>query len=81
MQVIKPGRQQTGWSKEYTCTGKGNGGGGCGAVLLVSQGDLYHTHNYDYGGGHDIFTTFRCSACGVQTDINDYTGPSLPRNW
>lgn len=43
MKIIKEGRKQTGWSKELTCTGKGNGGGGCGAVLLVEQTDLYNT--------------------------------------
>ncbi len=74
MQVIKKGRPQRGWAKEFTCSGKGNGGGGCGAVLLVEQGDLYKTHNYDYGGGHDVYVTFRCAECGVQTDI-DYDGP------
>jgi len=69
MKVVKKGRQQKGWSKEFTCTGKGNGNGGCGAVLLVEQPDLYSTHHYDYGGGHDVFTTFQCCECGVETDI------------
>ncbi len=77
MKIIKKGRAQVGWSKEFTCTGSGNGGGGCGAKLLVSVGDLYHTHRYDYGGGHDIFTTFTCAQCGVETDITDH---SCPRN-
>ncbi len=41
MKVIKPGRPQKGWSHEFTCTGDGNGRGGCGAILLVEQEDLY----------------------------------------
>jgi hypothetical protein len=41
MKVVKPGREQKGWSKQFKCTGNGNGGGGCGAVLLVEEGDLY----------------------------------------
>lgn len=74
MKVLNPGREQRGWSAEFTCTGKGNGGGGCGAKLLVEFTDLYKTHHYDYGGGHDVFITFTCSCCGVETDI-DYRGP------
>ena len=27
MKVIKEGRKQKGWAREYTCTGSGNGGG------------------------------------------------------
>jgi hypothetical protein len=70
MKVLKKGRKQTGWSKEFTCTGKGKGGGGCGAVLLVSKSDLYATHSYDHGGGHDTYTTFKCPECKVETDVN-----------
>lgn len=72
MKVLKKGRKQEGWTIEVKCTGSGNGGGGCGALLLVSEGDLYNTHHYDYGGGHDVFVTLRCTECKVQTD--------LPRN-
>ncbi len=75
MKVLSPGRAQKGWAQEFDCTGKGNGGGGCGARLLVEYGDLYKTHSYDYGGGHDVYITFRCGACGVETDIK-YTGPN-----
>jgi hypothetical protein len=69
MKVIKKGRQQSGWSNEFKCTGSGNGGGGCGAVLLVETPDLFTTHHHDHGGGHDVFVTFECSECGVLTDI------------
>ena len=69
MKILKKGRVQKGWSMEFECTGEGNGGGGCGAKLLVEYSDLYKTHHYDYGGGHDVYVTFRCSCCRVQTDI------------
>lgn len=69
MKIIKKGREQKGWSKEHTCTGKGNGGGGCGALLLVSENDLYMTSRSDYTGDTDYFTTFKCPCCGVETDI------------
>lgn len=78
MKVLKPGRVQKGWAKEYKCTGAGNGHGGCGAELLVEQADVYMTHCYDYGGGHEVFNTFRCP-CGVQTDI-DASLPFQPRS-
>jgi hypothetical protein len=71
MKVIKKGRAQKGWAKEYECTGMGNGGGGCGAILLVEEADLYRTSSCDYTGDCDYFTTFRCGQCGVQTDIKD----------
>lgn len=70
MKVIIPGREQNGWSQEYTCTGDGNGNGGCGAVLLVEQADLYET-SHSFMGETDYYTTFKCSACGVETDITD----------
>lgn len=75
MKVLAKGRPQKGWSHEFVCTGKGNGGGGCGAKLLVEFGDLYITRSYDYTGGCDSYVTFRCAECSVETDI-DYTGPN-----
>ena len=68
MKVLKKGREQKGWSKEYTCSGRGNGGGGCGAVLLVSAEDLYRTSSSSYDGSTDHYVTFRCPCCSVQTD-------------
>ena len=68
MKILKPGRPQKGWSSEQSCTGKGNGGGGCGAVLLVEQNDVFRTESYarDETYSHN---TFKCCACGVWTDI------------
>ena len=82
MKVLKPGRKQNGWAKECTCTGNGNGGGGCGATLLVEQNDVYRTHSYDHGGGHDVHNTFRCTSCGVQTDMSENVHlPFCPPDW
>lgn len=67
MKVLKEGK---GYLLEVTCTGKGNGGAGCGAVLGVSKEDVYMTESYDYGGGHDIYYTIRCPRCGTETDIS-----------
>ena len=70
MKLVKKGRNQTGWSKEFNCTGKGNGGGGCGAVLLVSASDFYFTHSHHYDGSSERYTTFRRPSCGVETDVD-----------
>ena len=69
MKVIEKGRPQKGWAGEFKCTGKGNGMGGCGAKLLVEEGDLYHTHSSHYDGSNETYTTFRCPECSVQTDV------------
>lgn len=74
MKVVKPGRPQRGWAKEFSCTGKGNGGGGCGATLLVEQSDLYKTYSHALHET-ETYVTFTCACCGVETDIN-YDGPS-----
>lgn len=66
-----------GWTMECKCTGIGNGGCGCGARLLIEKDDIYLTHNYDYGGGHDFYYTFKCIDCGVETDIPNEKVPSL----
>lgn len=75
MRIIKKGRPQVGWAKETVCTGKGNGDGGCGAKLLIEEGDLFKTYHHCYGDSTpDVFITFRCPECGVETDIEDVSG-------
>lgn len=59
------------WHLEKRCTGEGNGGPGCRALLRVEEGDLFHTHRYLHDGSHEICTTFKCLQCGVLTDIQD----------
>ena len=71
MKVLSKGRTQKGWSKQLRCSGDGNGGGGCSAILLVEQPDLYHTYKHSYDGSSDTFTSFTCCDCGVETDIED----------
>ncbi|MEI8223877.1 MAG: hypothetical protein WCG20_02000 [bacterium] len=66
MKVIQEGGAA---GKEFTCTGSGNGDLGCGAVLLVSQMDLYQTRHECYDGSTDYYTTFCCPCCGAETDV------------
>ena len=68
MQVIQEGRKQQGWAKEYECTGRGNGGGGCGAILRVEEADLFATTS-SIRDEIEYCVTFRCCSCGVLTDI------------
>lgn len=82
MKLIKKGRQQTGWSKRLKCTGAGNRGGGCGAILLVEQADVFQTASH-CRDETDYFNTFQCSECGVLTDISDhlpFTPPPRGKN-
>jgi hypothetical protein len=75
MKVLEKGREQKGWSVEITCTGRGNGDGGCGAKLLVEQGDLFRTESH-CRDETDVFTTFECPECKVWTDLKEFSAPS-----
>jgi hypothetical protein len=80
MKVLKKGRAQKGWATEASCTGSGNGGGGCGAKLLVEEADIYMTSSSHYDGSNEAYVTFRCPDCGVETDLSNTMGQgrSLP---
>ncbi len=68
MKTLEKGRGQHGWASEFTCTGHGNGNGGCGAKLLVEEGDLYYTYSFDIPN-NERHVTFTCQECGVETDL------------
>ncbi len=80
MKVLRKGSGAKGWSKKIKCTGDGNGGGGCGALLLVEHSDLLTTGSHHYDGSSEYYTSFYCSECGVMTDIDHYDGPTPPKN-
>jgi hypothetical protein len=71
MKVLKPGRAQKGWAKEFECTGKGRDGGGCGATLLVEQADVYTWERSFMGRDLDQMWSFTCAACGVETNLRE----------
>jgi hypothetical protein len=52
------------WIGRFRCTGKGNGGNGCGRLIEVEEKDLYNT-NYSY----DPYYGFVCPECRAVTDI------------
>lgn len=71
MRILEAGNTQKGWSKRLRCTGEGNCNGGCGALLLVEQADIFMTASHHYDGSSDYYQTFKCSSCGVLTDFSD----------
>jgi len=75
MKVLKPGRLGTTWTLEHTCTGWGNGGKGCQALLEITLDDLRYFKGADTGswGDSDPAVCFKCPVCGCITDlgIND----------
>lgn len=77
MKVLKKGRQQRGWAKEYLCSGDGNQGGGCGALLLVEQSDLFQTTSH-CRDETTYYVTFKCPECGVLTDIKEKLNFTIP---
>ena len=70
METLKKGTGQKGWSVIITCTGKGNGDGGCGAELRVEESDLFRTESHARDDT-TAYTTFRCQECGVLTDLQN----------
>jgi len=74
MKVLEEGRPVKSWSTERRCTGKGNRGGGCGALLLVELTDLFRTESHALHET-DHYVTFECVQCGVWTDLPDSQQP------
>ena len=70
MKVIQKGTGQKGWSTKAMCTGRGNGGGGCNARLLVEEADIFRTESHAMGET-EVYYTFECSECHVRTDLKD----------
>lgn len=70
MKVIEEGTPYV-WSKEFQCTGKGNGGKGCGSTLLAEAADLKHTYTSSMGCFETHYVTIECPVCTRWTDIYD----------
>ena len=78
MKVLVPGSGQQGWSTAATCTGRGNGDGGCGAKLQVERSDLFETSS-SARDETEYYTTFECVQCKVWTDLPRDQVPSHVR--
>lgn len=74
MKVIKKGREQTGWAKELSCDVEG----GCGAILLVEEGDLFYRRGgEDYEGG----CCFVCACCSMENKLDKKVEATVPNVW
>lgn len=76
MKILKAGKRGTEWTIQHTCTGWGNGGNGCEALLEVEKADLkYVAPIYaESWGGREAAVCFKCPICATVTDLglNDW---------
>lgn len=78
MKVLKQGKVGNQWSLEHECTGWGNGGNGCNALLLVEYSDLryFPANDSPSWGSNDAAVCFKCPCCGKITDLGLNDWPS-----
>lgn len=76
MKVLETGTKGLNWTMKHRCTGWGNGGGGCEALLEVEKSDLRYFKGVpgDSWGSRDPAVTFKCPCCSTLTDLgmNDW---------
>lgn len=78
MKILKPGKfSDNKWKMEHLCTGYGNGGGGCEALLEIELEDLRYYPYVDTGswGSHDSAVLFKCPICQTLTDLKNSDWP------
>jgi hypothetical protein len=75
MKVIEPGNTNP-VIGQFRCSGNGNGGDGCKALLEVEKDDLrcYTGSSSPYGSPEAV--CFRCPTCGEITDLARSYWPS-----
>lgn len=76
MKILQPGN-----ALHFDCTGAGNGGGGCGAKLELTLGDLRYWPGVSTSSGwgeSEAAVCFKCIACGAVTDIPRKRWPQNP---
>lgn len=68
MQILEPGQ---GWQVEVRCTGRGNGGCGCNALLGANRDDLRYWPGVggDGYGSSDPAVCMKCPVCFTVTDL------------
>ena len=68
MKVLEPAQPDK--QIKVRCTGNGNGGGGCQALLAVTAHDVFPTTSSAMGET-DHHKTIQCILCEVWTDVKD----------
>ena len=76
--TIRKGRTQTGWAIERYCLGPivQQQATGCGALILVQQGDVTRHNRTDYLGDRDYWCEWKCPECGCINRIPDWEVPA-----
>ena len=82
MKVLEFGKFTDQWNIKHRCTGSGNGGNGCEALLEVEKSDLRHYPSRDTGswGDCDEAVLFKCPICDTLTDLAKKDWPKLVRD-
>lgn len=77
MQILEPGQ---GWQVEVRCTGIGNGGGGCNALLGANRDDLrfFQGSGGDGYGSSESAVCVKCPQCFTVTDLQRNDWPPRP---
>lgn len=78
MKVIEAGKIGEYWSIKHRCTGWGNSGKGCEALLEIDFDDLRYCTpiHSDSWGGREAAVSFKCPCCGKVTDLGLNDWPS-----
>lgn len=75
MKVLEAGKYTNEWKIQHRCTGAGNGGNGCEALLEVEKSDLRHRsarHTEGVWGDWadcEEAILFKCPICDTLTDL------------
>jgi hypothetical protein len=76
MKIIEPGRLGETWTLRHSCTGWGNKGEGCNALLELELDDLRFFPGVpgESWGSRESAVSFKCPCCGRLTDLglNDW---------
>jgi hypothetical protein len=70
MKVLRNEEGPDRWKKKVYCTGKGYGGGGCGALLEIHEEDVIEEINRDYDGFTSYDYLFICPLCEKSTSLD-----------
>ena len=79
MKILERGKADC-WETEQICTGRGNGDGGCGAKLLVSEKDIRVTKHTCIDDSVSTYYKFKCPCCNKKTNIPEKEIPYSVRD-
>ncbi len=77
MKILESGKVGENWNIQHRCTGAGNRGDGCEALLELELDDLRYFPGVpgDSWGSRDPAVSFKCPCCGKLTDLKSKDWP------